>query len=170
MSDLDKIFVLLIIALIFLVSIIGVVWYFSPEFEAQIPSEPIFVPEHGPIPEPFNFTLSSKEFEVAQGKSISINLYATSPVHETDATTNFSWYLRDYQNQSWPSTEPVPLEIVFDPNQAILKYKEPKTIVMTIKTADDAPLGEYRVNLELFASVNGSNFRGYRNIWITVIP
>ena len=170
MSELDKSFALLFIALVFLVSIIGVVWYFFPDFEFQPPSEPSFVPEHGPVPEPFNFTLSSKEFEVVQGESVSINLYATSLVYETDATANFSWYLRDYQNQSWSSTEPVPLEIIFDPNQLILKYKELKTIVMTINSAKDAPLGEYRVNLDLRVSSVGSNFHGNRNLLITLIP
>ncbi|MCJ7721881.1 hypothetical protein MUO98_05705, partial [Candidatus Bathyarchaeota archaeon] len=76
----------------------------------------------------------------------------------------------DYQNQSWPSTEPVPLEIIFDPNQPILKYNETKTIIITIISAKDAPLGEYRVILDVSASVSGSNFHTNRNLLITMIP
>jgi outer membrane protein assembly factor BamB len=51
-----------------------------------------------------------------------------------------------------------------------LKYNETKTTIITINSAEDAPLGEYRVNLELNASTVGSSFHGNRNLWITIIP
>jgi parallel beta-helix repeat protein len=171
MSELDKIFALLLIALIVLVSIIGVVWYHTSNVEeGPSPFEPSFPPEHGPVPEPFNCTLSINEFAVVQGESFSITLYMTSLVSKTDATTSFSWYLGDYQDEPWSPTKPVPLEIIFDPNQPILKYNETKTIIITINSAEDAPLGKYRINLELNASPDGSSFHGYRNLWITIIP
>jgi outer membrane protein assembly factor BamB len=171
MSELDKIFIMLAIALIVMISVIGVALHYTSNSEEVLsPSEPSFLPEHGPVPERFNFTLSSNELEIVQGESFSITLYMTSLVSDSDATTNFSWYLGDYQNQSWSSTEPVPLEIIFDPNQSILKYNETKTTIITINSAEDAPLGEYRVNLELNASTVGSSFHGNRNLWITIIP
>ena len=173
MSELDKIFALLLIALAFSVSIIGVLWYHASSLEeVPLPSEPETEPYRGsgPEPEPYNVTLSPNNFEVTQGESFNTNLYLTSLVHETDATTTFSWFLIDYKDQPWPSTQSVPLEIIFNPNQPILKYHKPKTILITINSAEDAPLGEYRVNLELSASVVGSNFHTNRNLLITLIP
>ena len=170
MSELDKIFIMLAIALIFLISIVGVVWHYTSNSEdGSSPSDPSFLPHHGPEPERFNFTLSLNKFEIVQGESFSITLHMTSLVSESDATTNFSWYLGEYQNQSWPSTEPVPLEIIFDPNQTILKYNETRNTIITINSAKDAPLGEYRVNLELNASTVGSSFHGNRNLRIAII-
>jgi len=164
-------FVVLFLLLVIFASLVGIVWYFATDFEEiPITSEPETEPERRPEPEPYNVTLSLKNFEAIQGESFSINLYMTSLVHESDATTNFSWYLKTYQDQSWSSTEPVPLEITFNPNQPILKYKEPKTIVITINSAKDAPLGEYRVILDVSASAVGSNYSTNRNILITIIP
>jgi hypothetical protein len=83
MSELDKIFIMLAIALIVLISVIGVALHYTSNSEEVLsPSEPSFVPEHGPEPERFNFTLSSNEFEIVQGESFSITLYLTSLVSD----------------------------------------------------------------------------------------
>ena len=170
MSELDKIFVLLLIGLGLSVSIIGVVWYLAPDLgEISPQSEPIPEPDRKPVPIPYEFDSFSEYFEVIQGKSVSKDFNVTSVVHEMDATMKFFWNLRTYQDQSWSSTEPVPLEITFNPNQPILKYQEPKIITITITSADNAPLGEYKVIFNISAS-GPSNFSFEGPWWITVIP
>jgi hypothetical protein len=168
---LDKILVLLLVALVFTVSIFGLILNYASNLEIdESQSESWTGPERSPEPEPYNITLSSRNLEVVQGKSAILTLYVTSVVHETDATMIFSWYLGTYQNQSWSSTESSPFEVTFNPNQLILEYMEPRTTVMTISVVDDASLGVYRINLEPSASTGTSSFSANLPIWVTVIP
>jgi hypothetical protein len=170
----DKILVLLLIALAFTVSIFGAILYYAPGLEEDsAPLVPYREPpvRSGPVPQPYNVTFSSEEIEVVQGESSSIKMYITSlGVYTTDETAKFSWNLYTYQGESWDSSKPVPLEIIFNPNQLISNYREPETIILTIKSAKEAPLGEYRVSLDVSISSVEHSFGAHNSLLITVIP
>jgi hypothetical protein len=172
-SEMDKILVLLLIALAFTVSIFGVILYYASNLEedsSRLGPNPELPEGIAPLSFPYNITFSSKEFEVVQGESAGFRIYITMLVNETDATTEFSWNLNAHQDQSWDSSKPVPLEMIFNPNQPILNYRELETIVITIKTAEETPLGEYKVSLDVHASSAGTSFTSHRTLLITVIP
>jgi hypothetical protein len=168
LSRLRKFVVLFLVVLVVLVSVVGVVWYIASGSTEDDSLE--FPPERGPVPEPYKITFSSMNLEVVQGESGSINITVTSVVHQVEANMIFSWYLGTYQNQSWSSTDTSPLDVTFDPNQLSLKISEPKTTVMTINVAEDAPSGTYRIYLEPSTTAGTSGYDATIGVWITVIP
>ena len=126
---------------------------------------------------------------IAQGESITISLTLTLKSNETEVIVPL--YLGSaYENQSFSgytviatppppysselpweqintSTEPKPFTATFDPNPAILKSNEAKTINLTIQVAENAALGAY--NMDVAISDYPQTFKVATGFQLTVL-
>jgi hypothetical protein len=118
-------------------------------------------------PPPFSVNFSNQNISVHQGETASTNMTLSSVLYEEELTIYFSLDLGAYQNIPVASSEPPPFVAMFDPDPLVLKYLEPKTVILTI-TADDAtPLGLYTTTVNW--SDKDKEVGMGATLWITVI-
>ena len=91
---------------------------------------------------PYGINLSNWEIEIGQGDSTTINITLTL-IYTEEATASCSLELGAYNNTPVGANYPLPFEVVFEPEQLLLKQQEPKTVILTLTADDDAPLGLY---------------------------
>jgi hypothetical protein len=113
---------------------------------------------------PYDIDVSNWEAEVHQGESTSTNYTLTLVYTEEEVTVSFSLKLGAYNNMPVGSNYPFPFETIFEPEQLVLKYQEPKSVILTL-TADEAPLGLYTITI--FAN-DGEKGIG-ATLWIRVV-
>ena len=94
-------------------------------------------------PPPFSVDFSNQNVSVHQGGAASTNMTLSSMLYEEELTVSFSLDLGAYQNMPVASSEPSPFVAKFDPDSLVLKYQEPKNVILTITAYDATPLGAY---------------------------
>jgi len=52
-----------------------------------------------------------------------------------------------YNNIPVGSNYPFPFETIFEPEQLVLKYQEPKSVILTLTANNEAPLGLYTITI-----------------------
>lgn len=114
---------------------------------------------------PYAINLSNWETEVRQGESTSTNITLTLVYSEEEVTVSFSLELGAYQNMPVGSNYPFPFETIFEPEQLVLKYQEPKNVILTITADDEAPLGLYTMTIH---ATDGDKGIG-ATLWIRVV-
>jgi hypothetical protein len=93
---------------------------------------------------PYEINLSNWEIEIGQGESTTINITLTL-IYTEEATASCSLELGAYNNTPVGANYPLPFEVVFEPEQLLLKQQEPKTVILTLTADDDAPFGLYTI-------------------------
>jgi hypothetical protein len=118
-------------------------------------------------PPPFSVDFSNQNISVHQGGTASTNMTLSSVLYEEELIVSFSLDLGAYQNIPVASSEPSPFVAMFDPDPLVLKYQEPKDVILTI-TADDAtPLGLYTTTVNW--SDRDKEVSMGATLWITVV-
>jgi hypothetical protein len=118
-------------------------------------------------PPPFSVDFSNRNISVHQGGTASTNMTLSSVLYEEELTVSFSLDLGAYQNVPVASSEPSPFVATFDPDPLVLKYQEPKNVLLTI-TADDAtPLGVYTTTVNWSDKDKEADMGA--TLWITVV-
>lgn len=118
-------------------------------------------------PPTLNVDFLNQNMSVHQGGTASSNMTLTSTLYEEELNVSFSLDLGAYQNIPVASSEPSPFLVMFDPDPLVLKYQEPKTVILTI-TADEAtPLGVYMTTINW--SDKDKEVGMGATLWITVI-
>ena len=116
---------------------------------------------------PFSVDFSNQNISVHQGGTASTNMTLSSMLYEEELTISFSLDLGAYQNKPVASSEPSPFVAMFDPDPLVLKYLEPKTIILTITADDVTPLGLYTTTVNW--SDKDKEVGMGATFWITVI-
>jgi hypothetical protein len=130
-------------------------------------------PTGTPISPQFRILAISGNFSVTQGESININLTVVLNANETSQEATFPLFLGSQHvsqpfsgytviatppppysselpwNQIDTSTESKPLTATFNPNPAILKANETRSVNLTIYAAENATLGAYYMDVAM---------------------
>ena len=137
----------------------------KPEPSPGDNSTEIIGPERDPPFPPFSVDFSNQRLEVSQGRSVSTNITWSSIYYEEEFTVSFSLKLGAYQNKPVASDYPSPFKAIFEPEPLVLRYQEPKNVILTITADDDASLGLYTMTIY---AMDGDKGIGAM-LWISVV-
>ncbi|MFC1487704.1 hypothetical protein ACFLRN_08475 [Thermoproteota archaeon] len=96
---------------------------------------------------PYTIDRTNWDMEVHQGESTNTNITLSLLYTKEEVTVSFSLKLGAYNNMPVGSDYPFPFQTIFEPEQLILKYKEPQSVIATLTAEDNAPIGLYTVTL-----------------------
>ena len=118
-------------------------------------------------PPPFSVDFSNRNISVHQGGTASTNMTLSSVLYEEELAVSFSMDLGAYQNLPVASSEPSPFVTMFDPELLVLKYQEPKNVILTITAEEATPLGLYTTTVTWSDRDKEAGMGA--TLWITVV-